>query len=364
MTLDTGLGLQVHQVMITSDISVSSDDGINWNIGFTATAERTAIQEDTCLTANLPDLYGCYGDCLGSFLKAFGEYMTTFPRVWGPNVIASFDFGSQVFNGISFARAGVGTYIENGVLKTAAAGVPRYEDIGLLIEDTSSNRTSPSERWVASAGATGANTYSHSAQDNAGWITVSGGTDTGRTEGSFTDFVSGAPVRNSTATFSLDVKKVPGYKFRVRAYVGGAGSDGSGNTDSSFADGQTPNLGVGTTAIDNGTWFRIFVTRKFGDGTSIFRLYPFGSETTASGALTYRRVQVEIASVPSSYIKTPPGSTPRTPDVLTLTSSGVPKRVYREYTPLGSTTPVTETVPYAGVLCPPGNVRVIKVLND
>ena len=84
MTLDTGLGLQVHQVMITSDISVNSDDGINWNIGFTATAERTAIQEDTCLTANLPDLYGCYGDCLGGFLKAYGTAQSTFPRIWDP----------------------------------------------------------------------------------------------------------------------------------------------------------------------------------------------------------------------------------------------------------------------------------------
>ena len=84
MTLDTGLGLQVHQVMITSDISVNSDDGINWNIGFTATAERTAIQEDTCLTANLPDLYGCYGDGLNNFLKAYGTAQSTFSRIWDP----------------------------------------------------------------------------------------------------------------------------------------------------------------------------------------------------------------------------------------------------------------------------------------
>lgn len=69
MPHDTGLGIEDHQVLITSDISDSTDDGKNWVITFTATAERTAIQEDTCLTKNLPDLYGCYGDCLGSFLK-------------------------------------------------------------------------------------------------------------------------------------------------------------------------------------------------------------------------------------------------------------------------------------------------------
>lgn len=84
MTLDTGLGLQVHQVIITSNIGINSSDGVNWNINFTATAERTAIQEDTCLTANLPDLYGCYGDCLGEFLKAYGTAQSTFPRIWDP----------------------------------------------------------------------------------------------------------------------------------------------------------------------------------------------------------------------------------------------------------------------------------------
>lgn len=84
MTLDSGLGLQVHQVIITSEIGINSNDGINWNISFTATAERTAIQEDTCLTANLPDLYGCYGDCLGELLKAYGTAQSTFPRIWDP----------------------------------------------------------------------------------------------------------------------------------------------------------------------------------------------------------------------------------------------------------------------------------------
>lgn len=84
MYLDSGLGIAVHQCMITSTVNISSDDGINWTISFTITAERTAIQEDTCLTANLPDLYGCYGDCLASFLKTYADYQTSFPRIWDP----------------------------------------------------------------------------------------------------------------------------------------------------------------------------------------------------------------------------------------------------------------------------------------
>jgi hypothetical protein len=84
MPHDTGLGIQDHQVWITSNIGDSTQDGKNWVISFTATAERTAIQEDTCLTANLPDLYGCYGDRLRGFLAAYGVAQSTFPRIWDP----------------------------------------------------------------------------------------------------------------------------------------------------------------------------------------------------------------------------------------------------------------------------------------
>lgn len=84
MPHDTGLGIQDHLVWITSKVGDSTDDGKNWVITFTATAERTAIQEDNCLTENLPDLFGCYGDCLGEFLAAYGVAQTTFPRIWDP----------------------------------------------------------------------------------------------------------------------------------------------------------------------------------------------------------------------------------------------------------------------------------------
>lgn len=84
MPHDTGMGIEDHQILITSTIGDSTDDGKNWVLTFTATAERTAIQEDTCLTANLPDLFGCYGDCLGEFLVAYGVAQTTFPRIWDP----------------------------------------------------------------------------------------------------------------------------------------------------------------------------------------------------------------------------------------------------------------------------------------
>lgn len=85
MALDSGLGVKDHQCMITSGINIDTSDGINWNIAFTITAERTDIQEEMCLTANLPDLFGCYGDVLNCFFAAYAKAQTTFPRIWDPD---------------------------------------------------------------------------------------------------------------------------------------------------------------------------------------------------------------------------------------------------------------------------------------
>jgi hypothetical protein len=68
-----------------SAINIDTSDGINWTIAFSLLAERTDIQEDVCLTANLPDLFGCYGDRLNCFLDAYATAQTTFPRIWNPD---------------------------------------------------------------------------------------------------------------------------------------------------------------------------------------------------------------------------------------------------------------------------------------
>lgn len=84
MAHDFGMGIEDYQVTITSTIAESTEDGINWTITFTATAEKSPFQdqENQCLINNLPDLYGCYGDHLGSFMKIYANYETTFPRIW------------------------------------------------------------------------------------------------------------------------------------------------------------------------------------------------------------------------------------------------------------------------------------------
>jgi len=77
MNHDTGNGLEPHNVLITSNITEQTQDGINWVISFTATAERTSVQEEDELTEALPPLYGEYGDGLIDFLDWYAMYCTT-----------------------------------------------------------------------------------------------------------------------------------------------------------------------------------------------------------------------------------------------------------------------------------------------
>ena len=77
MTHDTGNGLEPHNVMITSSVTETTQDGINWVISFTATAERTSIQDPTDLGEALWPLYGEYGEGLKAFIDLYAIYCTT-----------------------------------------------------------------------------------------------------------------------------------------------------------------------------------------------------------------------------------------------------------------------------------------------
>lgn len=156
MVNDTGYGLADHQVMITSTISDSTEDGKNWVISFTATAERTAIQEDNCLTENLPDLFGCYGDCLGYFLTEYGTAQTTFPRIWsneGPAGYPPIDMQASVLDSrIEYTGPSVNYLNSSGLLVPSAVNewpvvyVGGYAVGRVPPESSSSNLMSYSDR--------------------------------------------------------------------------------------------------------------------------------------------------------------------------------------------------------------------------
>lgn len=77
MELDTGNGMEFHNVQITSDVTDSTQNNSWWTINFTATAERTSVQDKTDFSDALPDLYGEYGDQLPNFLNLYEQYVTS-----------------------------------------------------------------------------------------------------------------------------------------------------------------------------------------------------------------------------------------------------------------------------------------------
>lgn len=77
MNLDTGNGIEPHNVQITSDIRESTQNDVYYNIQFTATAERTSVQDSDDFSEALWPLYGEYGDNLPVFLDYYAQYCTT-----------------------------------------------------------------------------------------------------------------------------------------------------------------------------------------------------------------------------------------------------------------------------------------------
>ena len=77
MNHDTGNGIEPHNVLITSTIQETTQTGVYWNITFTATAERTSVQDSTEFSEALWPLYGEYGDGLPAFLDLYAQYCTT-----------------------------------------------------------------------------------------------------------------------------------------------------------------------------------------------------------------------------------------------------------------------------------------------
>lgn len=295
MYLDSGLGIAVHQVMITSTINESTDDGKNWTISFTVTAERTAIQEDTCLTANLPDLFGCYGDCLASFLKTYGVYQTTFPRIWsddGPAGYPPINMQAQDLDGrIVYSGPSINYLNNSGLLAASSVNEWPLQFVG----GVAVGRVAPESAGENSL------FYSQDFTNSANWT----GTTTSRSTGSISPSGSGSGVKitplssgsssrqigqnvqatlNAGETWSFSVfAKAAGYNILQFIWSSGATGINSGyiNFDlNTLAMGNPSSFDAKATSIGNG-WVLCQVSIPV-TGTAASKVFAVGAVPSIS----------------------------------------------------------------------------------
>lgn len=196
---------------------------------------------------------------------------------------------------VSYERLGSQTMIDkSGRLVTVPAGEMAIEQQGLAIFGQSVNLAVPSVNWTASSQA--AAPWVHGAPDAYGWIAVTGAGTPDATAGSYKDFT--APTKDTPHTFSMDVLKTPGLNIRLRAYGATLG------LDVTLTDTTVTGTSAAEAVTDMGSYWRVEVTRTFvSDTTRIFRFFPFGSNVGATGAMTYRRIQLEAKPFATPYIE-------------------------------------------------------------
>lgn len=328
MAHDFGMGIEDYQVTITSTIAESTEDGINWTITFTATAEKSPFQdlENQCLINNLPDLYGCYGDCLGSFLKIYANYETTFPRIWsneGPagyppiNLLASTLDSRIVYEGPRLF------YIDKtgDLVRTDANEWPLT-----FIDGVAVGRVPPELAATNLLFRSGQMDYSEWFKSRVTVVTdaadfpttITSAEKIVETTGNNTHYIRQTitPAGATTYTFSVFLKAEE--RSSASVYFGIFGSKQAANIVTVDISGQTITSATDTSRCGimrvNDDWVRVYTTITTVEAPTttingiIQLLSPTGSTSYAgdgtSGFYAFG-AQMELGSKPTSYISTP-----------------------------------------------------------
>lgn len=258
-----------------------------------------------------------------------------------PSLLLDFANTKQLDPRITFSRPTTATYFDsNGVLQTAAAGVPRFdhdpvtgESKGLLIEEQRTNLVTYSDQF-----------------DNAVW-TKSNASITANAvispDGSLTadkllddNTTSSHHVRtpytttNQTLTFSCYLKAAERTKVLVQLSNNATGAAGglfdlsAGTYGSVSNGGDFTNTSASMSHVGNG-WYRCSLTSTKGSVNS--SVWPYMILADASGNTSYAGngtsgiyiwgAQLEAGSFPTSYIPTVASQVTRSADSASMTGS-------------------------------------------
>jgi hypothetical protein len=242
-------------------------------------------------------------------------------------------------NLITFSRASTGTFVgSNGLLQTAASGVPRFdhnpttgESLGLLVEEARTNLLQYSEQfdnayWVKDNSTITANAIAAPDGQSTADALIE---NTANSNHSFrSDNFGGAA--NTTYTFSVYVKAA-GRSF-VQLVYGQSSAWGNQYANFNLILGTvTLQVGVGSARIDpcpNG-WYKISITGTRNSNSGVTYAYVFTG--IASDNFSYTGdgtsgiyiwgAQVEAGAFPTSYIPTVASTVTRAADVASITGA-------------------------------------------
>ena len=229
----------------------------------------------------------------------------------------------------TFTRSTIGTYIEDGVLKTAAINAPRFEDNGLLMEGASTNVLLYSEDLSA-----GVWTGTAVAPVTDGTLGPDGVTQAWKVEdddNAATEFLNNNVIAGGYAvgdySGSYVLKSGSSSLCRVNFQIYGS-TTCAVNSYINLVTGASSNSAVKTEKLANG-WWRILMSVANTDAGNTFArvlIYPAtgaaSPDVTAMGYVYCTNAQIEALPFVTSYIKTTSTSVTRATDFCTIQFSG------------------------------------------
>jgi len=249
-------------------------------------------------------------------------------------------------NAAQFTRNTIGTYVgADGLIKTAAAGEPRYtydpatgEELGLLVEETRTNYRSyssiPTVEYTSYQNRVTIVDAQHLAPDGtASAISVANntGVDDQYCWSYFTDFTN-IPTTGYICA-SMFVKMISGDQIDIKGEVGNQGWVGFAGVTVNFST-PIPTVTLlgasGQNAVYGGVipypnnWWRVWFVVNTADGFNNGTTRAPGVVPRIAGTSAYIwGAQIEAGTFPTSYIPTTTSTITRDPDTVTLTNNNI-----------------------------------------
>jgi len=258
----------------------------------------------------------------------------TYPTIM-PALTLDFLNSQQLDPRITFSRSGTATYVDGGVIKTSPANVARFEEKGLLVEESKTNFRTYSAITTAELTAYQNKATIVSSTETAPDGTVSGvqisnntGADDSYCWTNFTNYCS-VPTTGLICA-SIFVKMVSGTEIEIKGGIDNQGWIAWAGVKVDFTT-ATPTItllgasgqnALGGDAIPYGNgWWRIWYYIDTADGFNSGNTKAVGVVPRKNGTSAYIwGAQIEAGSYPTSYIPTSSSTVTRSTDVAEMTA--------------------------------------------